>query len=146
MSLPNGRRIAIDVGTVRNGLAISDQLGITANPVGSFSEVDLLAKIMDMHQEDPIVTVYVGLPLHLSGVEGESAKLARALARKVAELKVAPVHLVDERLTSKTAQGHQAGIEEFGLDALAAVEILKFALAGELNRGVRFGKPLELGS
>lgn len=139
MSLPSGRRIAVDVGTVRNGLAISDAIGLTANPVGSFTELGLLEKIREISNEEALGAIYIGLPLHLSGIEGESARLARALARQVAALGVAEVYFVDERLTSKSAESTARAVRDFDIDAFAAAEILSFALQGEKKLGTRFG-------
>lgn len=97
-----GRVLALDFGTVRVGVAVSDPLRITAQPLEvvpleAFEErfPDLLIGV------DEII---VGLPTSLDGTEGGSAKAARTFADRVKELSGLPVHLVDERFTTSDAQ------------------------------------------
>jgi RNase H-fold protein (predicted Holliday junction resolvase) len=62
------------------------------------------------------------------------------MARKIADIKVAPVYLVDERLSTKSAIHAKELVERFGVDAVAAAEILELSLSGERNSGKRFGE------
>jgi putative Holliday junction resolvase len=143
----SGVRLGIDVGSVRVGLAASDPSGLLASPVetvprdGSAARTDL-ARIVAVARELDAVEVVVGLPRHLSGAEGEAARLARAYAADVARLlDPIPVRLVDERLT--TVESHRR-LRESGVpgrsqrgvvDQTAAVLILQSALDAERISG-----------
>lgn len=140
MSLPSGRRLAIDFGQVRSGIAISDALGMIATPLETIDTPKLLARIGELAREFDLQTIYLGLPAHLSGSEGESARLVRHFADQLVEQKIAPIFLVDERLSSKSAEQSKEMVERFGIDAVAAAHILEFALTGERNTGKRFGE------
>lgn len=103
-----GRVLALDLGEVRIGLAVSDPLGITANPLeplmcaGVRKDLDRLA---DLVREHEVVTVVVGLPLLLSGEEGQGATAARRFAARLRErLGDVDVVLWDERLTTVQAE------------------------------------------
>lgn len=143
MTLETGHRIAIDYGEKWIGIALSDSSGLIASPVGSFAVTDLQEELSKLVEQKKISTIYVGLPIHLSGGEGESAVHARALARLISQLNIAPVRLVDERLSTSSASGNKSLIAKFGIDALAAVEILKFALEGERSQNRPFGSSLD---
>ena len=140
MSLPSGRRLAIDYGQVRSGIAISDINGLIATPLETISSSTLLDRLLEIRGEYEIAAIYLGLPAHLSGVEGESARLVREVAKKIAAIKVAPVYLVDERLSTKSAAKAKEIVERFGVDAVAAAEILDFSLSGERSSAQRFGE------
>jgi putative pre-16S rRNA nuclease len=147
-----GRRLGIDVGSVRIGVAISDPDGILATPVEtvrrerSGKHVRRLAKLI---VELEVVEVVVGLPRTLADRTGPAARdaieLANVLARRIAPT---PVRLADERLTTVSAQRslRQAGMRSKGqrnvIDQVAAVAILqgwlderRVALPGEVNGG-----------
>ena len=130
-----GRRLGIDVGTVRIGVATSDPDGILATPVETVrrdrtdKHVKRLARLVD---ELEVVEVVVGLPRTLAERTGPSAVdaigVAEALAARIAPI---PVRLADERLTTVTAQRslREAGIKARGqramIDQAAAVGILQ---------------------
>lgn len=130
-----GRRLGVDVGTVRIGVATSDPDGILATPVEtvrrdrSDKHVRRLAQLAD---ELEAVEVVVGLPRTLADRSGPSARdaieLAEQLARRIAPT---PVRLSDERLTTVSAQRslRDAGIRAKGqramIDQAAAVGILQ---------------------
>ena len=140
MSLPRGRRLAIDYGQVRSGIAISDLLGMFASPLETATTAALSQRVKELAGEFEIQTIYMGLPSHLSGNEGASAGLVRTFATSLKNLGIAPVFLVDERLSTKSANQSKELVEKFGIDAVAAAEILDLALAGERNSGKRFGE------
>jgi putative Holliday junction resolvase len=130
-----GRRLGIDVGTVRIGVASSDPDGILATPVETVrrdrtdKHVKRLARLV---AEMDVVEVVVGLPRTLAERTGPSAvdaiAVADALGARIAPI---PVRLADERLTTVTAQRElrEAGIKAKGqramIDQAAAVGILQ---------------------
>ncbi len=103
-----GRTLALDPGTRRIGVAVSDELGLTArgvetldarkDPVALYQEIAELARRYDVER------VLVGLPRHMNGSEGDSAKAARELAAGCASATGLPVILWDERLSTKGAE------------------------------------------
>lgn len=133
-----GRRLGVDVGTVRIGVATSDPDGILATPVETVARdrrdqtgrhIRRLAQLAD---EFDVVEVVVGLPRTLAQRIGPSAldaiAVADALARRIDPV---PVRLSDERLTTVTAQRslREAGVRAKGqtsmIDQVAAVGILQ---------------------
>tara|TARA_B110000503_G_scaffold89036_1_gene134929 strand:- start:423 stop:860 length:438 start_codon:yes stop_codon:yes gene_type:complete len=129
------RKIAVDVGLARIGVALSvDSLAI---PHSVISQSDnAIAELIAIYQEKEAECVYVGFPLSLSGGHTASTKMAIDFAKLIAAEGV-PVRLIDERLTSKTAQqslrqaGKNAKQQKAIIDASAACLILEFALASE---------------
>ncbi len=97
--------MGLDYGTARVGVALSDPLRITAQPleVWGAHDPDLLDKVRFLVVEREVEAVVVGLPLSLAGRETASTEGARRLAQQVSEAVDIPVHLSDERFTSKTA-------------------------------------------
>ena len=130
-----GRRLGIDVGSVRIGVATSDPDGILATPVETVrrdrSGRDL-RRLAQLVNELEAVEVVVGLPRTLADRTGQSAQdaidFAELLAGRIAPT---PVRLADERLTTVTAQRslREAGVRAKGqramIDQAAAVGILQ---------------------
>jgi len=154
----DGARLGVDVGTVRVGLALSDPSGLLATPLETVSRRggvpgSDLARIAQVVTESDVFEVIVGLPRSLSGDEGASARAARAyavaIARRVAPV---PVRLVDERLSTVSAQQHlrEAGVKGRRhrpvVDQAAAVVILQAALDTERASGRPPGSPVEPGA
>ncbi len=141
-----GRRLGIDVGQARVGLAVCDPSGVFATPVRTLSR-DLtgqtdLTEIAQLATELAVLEIVVGLPLLLSGDEGQAARLARSYAGELAVLVApTPVRLVDERLTTVTAHKRlrDSGVPGRGqravVDQAAAVVILQSALDTETVSG-----------
>lgn len=142
--LPSGRRLALDPGVERIGVAISDESGLLASPLLTIENSKLDEKLKSIIEESKIGVIYVGLPMHLSGVEGAAATAARDLARRIARNFKVKTSLVDERLTTKSAVENSEGVKRYGLDAMAACEILDFALNGEKKLGKIFGSVIEV--
>lgn len=138
-----GRRIAIDFGDKWAGIAISDNSGLIASPYKSVPAGEVLNEIKQIAEDGEVAVIYVGLPLHLSGHEGASVEKVRDFASEVASLKIAPTRLVDERLSTKSASTGKGLISKYGIDALAATEILIFALEGERLQGNLFGRSVD---
>jgi putative Holliday junction resolvase len=147
-----GRRLGIDVGSVRIGVAVSDPDGILATPVETVRRDRTgkhLRRLAALAVEFEAVEVVVGLPRTLADRTGPSAQdatgLAEALAARVAPT---PVRLADERLTTVSAQrslraaGVRAKDQRAVIDQAAAVAILqgwldqrRAALAGPASAG-----------
>ena len=148
--MDRGSRLAIDVGTVRIGLAVSDPDSILSTPLPALIRSKLLTEtlqeILSLISDSGVVEVYIGDPLSLSGSETESTKDARQFANQLAELTSVPVRLVDERLTTVTASsklrlnGLNAKAAKDLIDSASAVEILEQAL----NVSKKSGKPAGL--
>ncbi len=109
-----GRLLALDLGAKRVGVAVSDELRITANPLPAIdrrSWKDLLSQVADIIEAFDACGLVIGLPLSLEGSEGSAARDARAIAEKFQRSLSIPVYLQDERLTTltATAQLREAG-------------------------------------
>ena len=130
-----GRRVGVDVGSVRIGVAVSDPDGILATPVETVrrDKTDRhLRRLTQLIGELEAVEVVIGLPRTLADRTGPSAQdaieLAEDLGRRVAPT---PVRMADERLTTVTAQRslREAGVRARGqkamIDQAAAVGILQ---------------------
>lgn len=101
------RIIGFDYGTHRIGIAISDPLRITAQPLCTITmeKTDELSEHLKKIMGDlDIEKAVVGLPLHMNGSEGESAEKAKLFARMIQEEYSVPVILWDERLSSLSAE------------------------------------------
>ena len=136
-------RLAVDVGSVRVGIARSDPGGILASPFtvlrSSPRELDELAALA---ADADAIEVIVGLPTSLSGREGTAAAAARSFAAELAgRLAPVPVRLVDERFTTTQAHGAlRAGGKDSRarrgtVDAAAAAVLLQAALDAERATG-----------
>lgn len=130
-----GRRLGIDVGSVRIGVAVSDPDGILATPVETVRRDRSgkhVRRLAELAAELDAVEVVVGLPRTLADRTGPSAvdaiELAETLAERVAPT---PVRLADERLTTVSAQrslreaGVRAREQRAVIDQAAAVAILQ---------------------
>lgn len=128
-----GRRIGIDVGSVRIGVASSDPDGILATPVETVARGGGdIARIAAIVVEYEAVEVIVGLPQTLRGEHGTAAAIAAGFARTLGDaIAPTPVRLSDERLTTVTASRalRESGVKAKGqrkmIDQVAAVSILQ---------------------
>ena len=148
-----GIRIGIDVGKVRVGVARSDADGLLATPVGTFQrESDSLDSVLDaivaeVSVLEPLEFV-IGLPLSLSGAETASTADALAFACALQARVDAEVLLIDERLTTVSAQsalrsaGKKSKQTKQIVDQVAAVMILQHALDTERSSNRQAGKPI----
>lgn len=129
-----GRVAALDVGRARVGVAICDPDRILATPVGavarSESVDDTIAAIEHLFEEFSVTEFVVGLPVNLTGDDTPSTQDARMFAESLQNKVTVPVHLIDERLTTRIAQnklyaaGRNSRNSKSIVDAAAAVEIL----------------------
>lgn len=135
-----GRRLGIDVGAVRVGVALSDPDGVLATPLQTVPR-DItggtdLATIAGLVAEHGVVGIVVGLPRTLAGREGAAAEAARAFAEALEAVVEVPVTYADERLTTvvATQQLRQRGMkgrkQRAVIDQAAAVAILQGWLDG----------------
>ncbi|MCM2579460.1 Holliday junction resolvase RuvX [Streptomyces meridianus] len=149
-----GRRIAVDVGDARIGVASCDPDGVLATPVETVPGRDVPAahrRLAAIVEEYEPLEVVVGLPRSLSGGEGPAAAKVRAFASTLARtIAPVPVRLVDERMSTVTAAqslrasgvGSRKGRSV--VDQAAAVVILQNALETERSSGRPPGEDVEV--
>ncbi len=104
-----GRALALDVGTKTIGLAISDPLGMFAQPLFTLSRRGVrkdVAALLPTLSEREVRVLVVGLPLELDGSEARSARLARQVGEALAEASGLPLVYIDERYSSVEAERH----------------------------------------
>lgn len=127
------RILAIDYGRKRIGLALSDELGLTAQPLDVLihkNRREDIRRLREICREHGVRQILVGHPLHITGEAGEMAdETARFASRLGKELGIA-VELADERLTSWEAQQiadetSSTGSRKASLDAVAAAILLR---------------------
>ncbi|MCP2253959.1 putative holliday junction resolvase [Prauserella aidingensis] len=130
-----GRRLAVDVGSVRVGVALSDPGPMLATPLvtlarDSEGNTDI-GELAGLVAEHDVVEVIVGLPRTLADRHGSAAEIAADYARRLGERIATPVRLADERLTTVTAsrmlsqRGVKGKKQRAVVDQAAAVEILQ---------------------
>ena len=101
------RKMGVDYGDKRIGVAFTDDLNIICSPYEVYKNVgvqDALKHLDKLIKEFNVDEVAMGLPLNMDGTEGERAILHREFGRQLAELSGVKVHFVDERLTSAEAE------------------------------------------
>ena len=140
---PGSRIIALDPGTKRIGVAVSDELRLTAHGLENIvvrSSRETLEVLKELVRAYNVSEVVVGLPVNMNGTSGAAAEGAVSFARLLREALPVEVHLLDERLTSAQAEktlleANVSRKKRKGLrDRLAAVLILQSFLDGR-NRG-----------
>lgn len=102
-----GRVLAIDYGLARVGLAISDPLRITAQPLITLErrgDKHICREIAAMVEEREVRAIVVGLPLDMSGHESKQAQLVRAFIDRLGRHVRVPIEAWDERLTTVAAE------------------------------------------
>jgi len=129
-----GRVLALDLGKRRIGLAVSDELGITAQGLATLQRTNKardLEALSRLIREKGVSLVVVGQPLHMSGTEGRQANHAAQFARTLGAHAQVEVRLWDERLTTVEAGRvlKQSGVsrqkQKAAVDRLSAVLILQ---------------------
>jgi putative Holliday junction resolvase len=132
-SLQLRRRIlGIDLGRVRIGVAVSDELGMLAHPVETIAaDTDAARRIAEIVRDKDAERVIVGLPRHMNGSVGIGATEALAFAQKLKALLPCEVLTWDERLTTTAANralresGRKARDSRGVVDQVAAQMILQ---------------------
>ena len=139
------RVLGLDYGTVRVGVALSDPMGIIAQPKGFLkaeSRKNCIAEIEKLCLEFSIEKIVIGLPLHMNGDEGESAIAARALGAAIQQKVEITVCFIDERLSTMSAnkaltEGNVKGKKKKDkVDSVAAAIILQTYLDRESEREI----------
>jgi putative Holliday junction resolvase len=128
------RTLGVDLGRVRIGLAVADDVLRAAQPVTTLThrgDAGAVAAIAEVARDYEVTRAVLGLPLNMDGTEGDSARRARAFARKLEAALGVPVELFDERLSSFEAetrlrdQGVSSKDRRGMVDAEAAAVILQ---------------------
>lgn len=148
----SGRRLAVDVGKVRVGLAVSDFHGILASPLQNIAresdDAQTVASMLAAIAEETIIEAYFGLPVSMSGNASASTEDAIALANAFEAASMIPVRMIDERLTTVSAaaalrsSGKNSKEGRKVIDQIAATMILEQALATEKSSGKQPGVTL----
>ena len=143
-----GHILAVDYGRRRIGLAVSDELGLTAQPLATLVRSNRrndLRRLREIVRKHGVRRIVVGHPVHLDGSAGEMAGEAARFAARIERETGLPVELVDERLTSWEAEHVQAETKagrrrgRRGVDQIAAAVILREYLEREQVRKVARG-------
>ena len=137
--MARGRRIAFDYGDARIGVAICDPDGILATPLPFLDARNpkVIKQIAALLDEYSPISIFIGLPKHLSGAEGEAVEKVRAFASSLSVISATPIIFVDERMSTVGAQKklHEAGKNAKEsralIDSMAAVAILESGLLHE---------------
>jgi putative holliday junction resolvase len=138
LARPSGRVLALDVGKKRIGLAVTDELGITAQGLETLQRTRIradLEKLKQIARQWEVRCLLVGKPLHMSGSESRQSEYTREFAERLGHYLELPVVFLDERLTSVEAERllHEAGasLEERknAVDRLSAMLLLESYLA-----------------
>ena len=129
------RILGLDVGRATIGLALADEVLRTARPLRTLrraGEEPDLAALRKVVEEYEVSRAVVGLPLHMNGSEGASARLARAFAAKVEKELGLPVEMEDERLSTFEASGR---LRDRGLSAREQKEVIDAEAAAVILQG-----------
>ena len=132
---PIPRYLGLDVGNRRIGVAVSDELGLTAQPVLTLerrhNQREDLRSLARLCRRFGVAGIVVGNPVHLSGEVSPQAVKTQAFAAALGELTGLPIHLWDERLTTREAHqvlyeaGHARQEHRRVVDQVAATLILR---------------------
>ncbi|MCX6496898.1 MAG: Holliday junction resolvase RuvX [Rhodoluna sp.] len=145
-----GRRLAVDVGKARIGLAITDIHAILASPLATVTratdnQVSIAEVLTRASEQGDLLEIYVGVPVNLQGLVTESTKDAVEFAEQLGASASVEVFLVDERMTTSIANsqlleiGKSQKSARSTIDQMAAVAILEYALTVEKNSSQRPG-------
>jgi putative Holliday junction resolvase len=135
------RALAVDLGSKRIGVAVSDRTGVLASPVATLArtadhraEHEAIARLV---ADEEVDVVLVGHPLNMDGSRGPAATAAESEAAELAARLGVPVRLVDERLTTVAAdrallaRGRRAPQRRQVVDQVAAAVLLQGWLDGQ---------------
>lgn len=143
------KAMAIDLGTVRCGIAVSDGLGMLATPLPALAVGhgrDLAERLAAVIAEHGVDVVLIGHPLNMDGTNSPRSRAAETMAARLAGLTPVPVELFDERWTSVEASrrlheaGHKARDQRQRIDSAAAAVLLQAWLDARASAGSRRGR------
>lgn len=137
------RYLALDVGSKRIGIAVSDELGLTAQPVLTLERRrnprEDFRSIARLCRRYAVAGIVVGNPVKLDGAISSQAEKVQVFAAGLGELTGMPIHLWDERLTTHEAHqllyeaGHARQDHQRVVDQVAATLILQSFLDGQAD-------------
>ena len=136
--------LALDYGTKRIGLAISDETLTLARPlpfVDAIPFVKVVARLKELAKAEKVHLIVVGLPRHLDGSYGESAQKVRSFIAQLQRSLTTPIETFDERLTTVQASrqlreaGHDSRDQRSRIDSASAAVILQAYLDRLALRG-----------
>ena len=137
-----GRRIGVDFGVARIGVAVSSVDGIICSPLATLqNNEEALSSLLELISEQEPIEIYVGLPLNLQGEHTQSTVLAIEFAKQLFQSGVSNLRLVDERMSTRAAQsqlhasGKNSRQSKGVIDAAAATLIVESALSYERATG-----------
>jgi len=143
----HGRYLGLDVGNRRIGVAVTDELGLTAQPVLTLerrhNQRDDLRSLARLARRFGVMGIVVGNPLHISGEVSPQALKTQAFAAELGKLSGLPIHLWDERLTTLEAHqilyeaGHARQEHRRVVDQVAATLILSSFMEEQGRAGNR---------
>jgi putative Holliday junction resolvase len=135
------RWLGLDLGHVRIGVALTDSLGMTAQPLsvlrsaGTQKDIIAIGELVDEHEASQVI---VGLPLNMDGTDSAQTRKIREFTLKLSQRLSVPVFFIDERLTSRQAERmmRESGVKSKNqrgkVDQVAAALLLESALKGAL--------------
>ncbi|HEY1767118.1 MAG TPA: Holliday junction resolvase RuvX [Terracidiphilus sp.] len=142
-AVPQPRYLGLDIGNRRIGVAVADELGLTAQPVLTLerrhNRREDLRSLARLCRRFGVAGIVVGNPLRLSGEVSSQTARAQAFAAELGELTGLPIHLWDERLTTRAAHqilyeaGHPRQTHRRVVDQVAATLILQDFLESRLT-------------
>ena len=140
--MQRGRRIAVDYGDVRIGVAVSDPDSILSSPLTTLKTTDktLVKQISEILADIEPVTIYVGRPALLSGNDGAATEKANTFVALLRTISEVPIEMIDERMSTISAArnlrdaGRNAKDSKNSIDMAAAVAILDFAIEIEKRK------------
>lgn len=140
--------MGLDYGTRRVGIAVCDGTRSIASPLRVLQRDDsTLIHLKLIAEEHQIVGLVVGLPVHMSGDEGEKAREAREFGNSVAMMLDIPIVYHDERFSSKQADAAMAAAGLSKQKRKARIDMLaaQFILKAFLDSGGKEKKPQSMG-
>jgi putative pre-16S rRNA nuclease len=126
--------LALDFGSARTGVAVSDPTGTVARPVGIVDDAASergIARVVELAREEGVELIVVGLPITLRGEHGAQAAETERFVESLRAATGLPVQSFDERFTTKLAGATQTKAPE---DAAAAAHLLTSYLTWKSSR------------
>jgi putative Holliday junction resolvase len=126
--------LALDYGSARTGVAVSDPTGTVARPLGVVERAateDGIARLVELAREEDVERIVVGLPITLRGEHGAQAEETDRFVELLRAAVDLPVESFDERFTTKLAESGENQAEQ---DAVAAAHLLSSYLTWKSAR------------